>query len=137
VRDLRLSQALVLRVDALSNGALALFLLAATWNRLYDFFGLPLPEPPFYAQLLGAALVAFALVEWALAGSPGERAVTFAAAVGSAIAAVVLAVWLVAEGGDLDSHGQVALWSVVAFLALAAAIHALVLVRGWTTGPAS
>ena len=118
-------------MDAVSNAALALFLLAATWDRLYDFFGLPLPEPPFYAQLLGAALVAFALVEWALAGSPGERAVTFAAAVGSAIAAVVLAVWLLAEGGDLDTHGRVALWSVVAFLALAAAIHALVLARGW------
>ena len=137
MRDLRLSQALVLRVDALSNCALALFLLAATWDRLYDFFGLPLPEPPFYAQLLGAALVAFAIVEWALAGSPAERTVTFAAAVGSAIAAAVLAVWLLAEGGDLDSHGVVALWSVVAFLALAAAIHAVVLARGWTSGRVS
>jgi len=137
VRDLRLSQALVLRVDALSNGALALFLLAATWDRLYEVFGLPLPEPPFYAQLLGAALVAFAIVEWALAGSPVERTVTLAAAIGSAIAAAVLAVWLLAEGADLDAHGQVALWSVVAFLALAAAIHAVVLARGGTTGPAS
>jgi hypothetical protein len=137
VRDLRLSQALVLRVDALSNAALALFLLAATWDGLYDFFGLPLPQPPFYAQLLGAALVAFALVEWALAGSPAEAAVTFAAAVGSAIAAVVLVVWLLAEGGDLDTHGRVALWSVAAFLAFAAAIHALVLARGWATGPGS
>ena len=137
MRDLRLSQALVLRVDALSNGALALFLLAATWDRLYEVFGLPLPEPPFYAQLLGAALVAFAIVEWALAGSPVERTVTLAAAIGSAIAAAVLAVWLLAEGADLDAHGQVALWSVVAFLALAAAIHAVVLARGGTTGPAS
>jgi len=87
MRDLRLSQALVLRVDAVSNAALAVFLLAATWDWLYDFFGLPLPEPPFYAQLLGAALVAFAIVEWKLAGTPGERAVTLAAAVGSALAA--------------------------------------------------
>jgi len=137
VRDLRLSQALVLRVDALSNGALALFLLAATWDRLYDFFGLPLPDPPFYAQLLGAALVAFALVEWALAGSPAERTVTLAAAVGSAIAAAVLAVWLLAEGAELDTHGRVALWSVAAFLALAAAVHAVVLARSRATGPAS
>lgn len=129
MRDLRLSQALVLRVDALSNGALALFLLAATWDELYDFFGLPLPEPPFYAQLLGAALVAFALVEWTLAGSPAERAVTLAAGVGSAIGAAVLVVWLLAADTDLDAHGLVALWSVAAFLALAAAIHAVVLVR--------
>lgn len=137
MRDLRLSQTLVLRVDALSNGALALFLLAATWDRLYDFFGLPLPEPPFYAQLLGAALVAFAIVEWALAGSPAERTVTLAAAVGSAIGAAVLGVWLLVEGSDVDAHGQVALWSVVAFLALAAAVHAVVLARTRPTARAS
>lgn len=137
MRDLRLSQALVLRVDALSNAALALFLLAATWDRLYEVFGLPLPEPPFYAQLLGAALVAFSVVEWALADTPAERTVTLAAAVGSAIAAAVLAVWLLAEGDDLDTHGRVALWSVAAFLALAAAIHAVVLARSRASGPAS
>jgi predicted alpha/beta-hydrolase family hydrolase len=126
----RLSQALVLRVDAVSNAALAVFLLAATWDALYDFFGLPLPKPPFYAQLLGAALVAFAILEWALAGTPAQRTVTFAAAVGSALAAAVLAVWLLAADTDLDTHGLVALWSVAAFLALAAAIHAVVLIHG-------
>jgi hypothetical protein len=133
VSHLRLTQALVLRVDAVSNAALAAFLLAATWDELYDFFGLPLPEPPFYAQLLGAALVAFAIVEWALAGTPAERAVTFAAAVGSAIAAAVLAVWLLVADTNLDTHGLVALWSVAAFLALAAAIHSVVLSRGRAT----
>ncbi len=126
----RLSQALVLRVDAVSNAALAVFLLAATWDALYDFFGLPLPEPPFYAQLLGAALVAFAILEWALAGTPAQQTVTFAAAVGSALAAAVLAVWLLVADTDLDTHGLVALWSVAAFLALAAAVHAVVLIHG-------
>jgi hypothetical protein len=130
MRHLRLTQALILRLDALSNAALALFLLAATWDGLYDFFGLPVPEPPFYAQILGAVLVAFALLEWALAGTPAERAVTLAAAVGSALAAGVLAVWLLAADTELDTHGLVALWSVVAFLAAAAAIHAVVLSRG-------
>ena len=126
----RLSQELVLRVDAVSNAALAVFLLAATWDALYDFFGLPLPEPPFYAQLLGAALVAFAILEWALAGTPAQQTVTFAAAVGSALAAAVLAVWLLAADTDLDTHGLLALLSVAVFLALAAAIHAVVLIRG-------
>ena len=126
----RLTQPLVLRIDAVSNGILAVFLLAATWDALYDFFGLPLPEPPFYAQLLGAALVAFAIVEWALAGTPAQRAVTFAAAVGSAIAAAVLVVWLLIADTDLDTHGKVALWSVAAFLAAAAVIHTVVLTRG-------
>ena len=130
MRDLRLSQALVLRVDAISNAALAAFLLAATWDALYEFFGLPLAEPPIYAQLLGAALVGFAIVEWALAGTPAERVVTLAAAVGSALAAAVLAVWLLAADTDLDTHGQIALWSVAAFLAAAAVVHTIVLSRG-------
>jgi hypothetical protein len=130
MRHLRLTQALILRLDALSNAALALFLLAATWDGLYDFFGLPVPEPPFYAQILGAVLVAFALLEWTLAGTPAERTVTLAAAVGSALAAGVLAVWLLAGEHELDTHGLVALWSVVAFLAAAAVIHAVVLSRG-------
>jgi hypothetical protein len=129
MRDLRLTQALVLRIDAVSNAALAAFLLAATWDALYKFFGLPLAEPPIYAQLLGAALVAFALVEWALAGTAAERTVTFAAAVGSALAAGVLVVWLLVADTGLDAHGLVALWSVAAFLAAAAGIHTVVLSR--------
>jgi hypothetical protein len=136
MRQLRLSQALVLRVDALSNAALAVFLLAATWDRLYEFLGLPVPEPPFYAQLLGAALVAFAILEWALAGSPAEAAVTFAAAVGSTIAAAVLAIWLLWGDSQLDLHGEIGLWSVAGFLAAAAIIHAVVLWRGWATSSA-
>jgi hypothetical protein len=128
-RHLRLTQALVLRLDSVSNASLALFLLASSWDSLFGFFGLPLPRPAFYAQLLGAALVAFAVVEWALAGKPGERAVTVAAAVGSALGAAVLAVWLAAGETGADTHGMVALWSVAAFLAVAAAAHAVVLIR--------
>jgi hypothetical protein len=129
IGPLRLSQALVLRVDAVSNASLALFLLAASWEELYDVFGLPVAEPAFYAQLLGAVLVAFAILEWALAGTPGARAVTFAAAVGSALAAAILAVWLAAGETGADTHGEIALWSVAAFLALAAAVHGAVLTR--------
>ena len=136
MRQLRLSQALVLRVDAASNAALAAFLLAASWDGLYEFFGLPVAEPPIYAQLLGAALVAFAMLEWALAGSPSEAAATFAAAVGSTIAVAVLAVWLLFGDTELDTHGEIGLWSVAGFLAAAAIIHAVVLWRGWFTGSA-
>jgi predicted alpha/beta-hydrolase family hydrolase len=125
----RLTQALILRIDAVSNVLLAAFLLAATWDELYDFFGLPLAEPPIYAQLLGAALVAFAIVEWLLAGTPAERAVTLAAAAGSAIAAAVLVVWLLDADTGLDTHGEIALWSVAAFLAAAALAHSVVLTR--------
>ena len=130
MRRLRLSQALVLRIDALSNGSLAAFLLAASWNRLYRFFGLPVAEPAWYAQVLGAVLVAFAIVEWTLAGTSGERTVTLAAAVGSAFAAAIITVWLAAGESGADSHGRIALWSVVAFLFAAAVLHGVVLVRG-------
>ena len=135
LRSLRLTQALVLRVDAVSNGSLALFLLAASWDDLYELFGLPLPEPPFYAQLLGAVLVAFVLLEWTLAGTAAERAVTFAATVGSALAAAILVSWLVAGETGADPHGEIALWSIAAFLALAAVVHAVVLLRATRGGP--
>jgi hypothetical protein len=129
MRSFRLTQAFVLRLDAVSNASLALFLLAATWDALYDFFGLPVPDPPFYAQILGAVLVAFAILEWALADTPAQGLLTFAAALGSGLAAVILVAWLVTSDADLDTHGLVALWSVAGFLALAAAIHAAVLIR--------
>jgi hypothetical protein len=135
LRAFRVTQALVLRVDAVSNGSLALFLLAASWDDLYELFGLPLPEPPFYAQLLGAVLVAFVLLEWTLAGTAAERAVTFAAAVGSALAAAILVSWLVAGETGADPHGEIALWSIAAFLALAAVIHAVVLRRATRAEP--
>jgi hypothetical protein len=135
LRAFRVTQALVLRVDAVSNGSLALFLLAASWDDLYELFGLPLPEPPFYAQLLGAVLVAFVLLEWTLAGTAAERAVTFAAAVGSALAAAILVSWLVAGETGADPHGEIALWSIAAFLALAAVIHAVVLLRATRAEP--
>ena len=127
---LRLSQALVLRVDAVSNAGLAVFLLAGTWDALWELFGLPLPQPALYVQLLGAALVAFAIVEWALAGTAGQRAVTLAAGVGSAVAAAVIAAWLLAGETGADAHGILVLWSLVLFFGLAAAIHAVVLLRG-------
>ena len=129
LRSLRLSQALILRVDALSNLSLAAFLLAASWKGLYRFFGFPVAEPAWYAQILGAVLVAFALVEWLLAGTEAEPAVTLAASVGSALAAGILAVWLAAGESGADTHGVIALWSVVAFLLAAAVVHAVVLVR--------
>jgi hypothetical protein len=127
MRDFRLTQALVLRLDALSNASLALFLLASSWDTLFEAFGLPLPDPAFYAQLLGAALVAFSITEWTLAGTPGERAVTLAAGIGSALAACILVAWLASGETEADTHGLVALWSIAAFLAIAAVVHAIVL----------
>ncbi|MEO8289741.1 MAG: hypothetical protein ABI649_01945 [Gaiellaceae bacterium] len=129
IRHLRLSQALVLRIDAVSNASLAALFLAASWDGLFEFFGLPLPHPVVYAQLLGAALLAFALVEWQAAGTSAARAVTFGAGVGSAVGAAILVVWLFLGETGADSHGVVVLWSAAGFLALAAAVHAVVALR--------
>jgi hypothetical protein len=126
----RMFRKLVLRIDAVSNASLAALFLAASWDDLFEFFGLPLPRPAYYAQLLGAALAAVALLEWRLAGTEAARAVAGAVAAGSALAAGILVVWLVSGESAADSHGLVVLWSAAAFLALAAAVHVLVVSRG-------
>jgi hypothetical protein len=121
---------LIFRLDAACDAVLAVFLLAATWDGLYEFLGLPVPKPAFYAQLLGAALVAFAIVEWTLAGRPGSRELAGAVAVGSALAVLILVVWLLSGRVTGDGHGEVILWFVAAFLALEAALHARTWLRG-------
>jgi hypothetical protein len=129
IKRFGLSQALLLRIDAVSNASLAAFFLAASWDDLFDFFGLPLPQPAYYAQLLGAALVAVAILEWALASTNAARAVGTAVAVGSGLAALILVVWLVSGETGADPHGVAVLWFSAGFLAAAAAIHVLVLSR--------
>jgi hypothetical protein len=124
---------LFLRLDAVCDAVLAVFLLSSTWDGLYDFLGLPVPKPAFYAQLLGAALVAFAIVEWTLAGKPGSRELAGAIAVGSTLAVAILVVWLLSGRVRGDVHGEVILWFVTAFLALEAAVHA----RSWLRGARS
>jgi hypothetical protein len=118
-----------MRLDALCDASLAVFLLAATWDGLYDFLGLPLPHPPFYAQLLGVALLALAIVEWGIAGRPGQREVALGVAAGSSLGALVLAVWLVRGETGAEDRGIVILVFVAAFLGLEAVLHARTYVR--------
>jgi hypothetical protein len=126
IGPIRFSRKLVLRIDAVSNGSLAALFLGASWDDLFEFFGLPLPRPAYYAQLLGAALLAVAVLEWQSAGTAAARAVAGAVAIGSGLAAAVLVVWLATGETGADSHGIVVLWSAAGFLALAAAVHVLV-----------
>lgn len=121
---------LVFRLDAVCDAVLAVFLLSSSWDGLYDFLGLPVPKPALYAQLLGAALVAFAIVEWRLAGRPGSRELAGGVAVGSALAVAILVVWLLSGRVVGDAHGEIILWLVAAFLALEAALHARTWLRG-------
>ena len=121
-----LSARLLMRLDAAGDAALALFLLSSSWDALYEALGLPPPKPAFYAQLLGVALVALAVVEWRLAGRPGQRDLALALAIGSALAAAVIVVWLAAGKVVAETHGKVNLWLLATFLALAAVLHARV-----------
>jgi hypothetical protein len=114
---------LFMRLDALCDAVLAVFLLSSTWHGLYDFLGLPFSRPEFYAQLLGAALVGLAVVEWRIAGRPGQREVAAGVALGSGLAASVLIVWLALGDTGADGHGVVILAFVAGFLALEAVIH--------------
>jgi len=122
----RLSARLVMRLDAVSDLTLAAFLLAASWDALFEFLGLPLPEPAFYAQLLGVALVALAIVEWSVSDGAGRREVARGVAAGRALGAIVLAVWLSSGRAEIDFHGEVLLWSIAGTLALEAVLHAAV-----------
>ena len=115
-RRLHPSRRALLRLDAIGDAALAAFLLAA-----------PVPEPPWYAQLLGTALLAIALVEWTTIGGPGERDVSRMLALGNALAAAVLVAWLASGESGADLHGQVLLWTIAASLGLEAWLHG----RAW------
>ena len=126
---------LLFRLDAACDAVLALFLLAATWDDLYEFLGLPVPKPALYAQLLGAALVALAIAEWTLAGRPGSRELAGAVAVGSTLGAAIIVVWLLSGRVTGDVHGEVILWFVAAALALEAALHARTWLRSRGSGP--
>ena len=125
IRRFRVSRKLILRIDAVSNASLAALFLAASWDGLFEFFGLPLPRPAYYAQLLGAAIL-----ERQLAGTAAARPVAGAVAIGSALAAAILVVWLAAGETGADSHGIFVLWFAAVFLAVAAALHVLAVSRG-------
>jgi hypothetical protein len=125
LRRLRPSRHALLRLDAVGDAALAAFLLAASWDELYRWLGLPPPEPPWYAQLLGVALIAIALVEWRTAGTPGERDVSRIVAIGNALAAAILVAWLASGETGADLHGRILLWTIAASLALEAWLHGL------------
>jgi hypothetical protein len=124
-RRLRPSRNALLRLDAIGDALLAAFLLAASWDDLYGWLGLPAPKPPWYAQLLGVALIAIALVEWATAGKPGEREVSRMVAPANALAAAVLVAWLAVGETGADLHGEILLWTIAASLALEAWLHGL------------
>jgi hypothetical protein len=120
----------LLRLDAVFDVVLALVLLGSSWDDLYEFFGVPVPKPAFYAQLLGAALIGFAVIEWRLASRPGQREVALGGAAASALGGAILFVWLVSGRIEPELQGEILLWLLVVLLAAAAVLHARLARRG-------
>jgi hypothetical protein len=88
------------------------------------------PKPAFYAQLLGAALIGFAVIEWRLASRPGQREVALGGAAASALGGAILFVWLVSGRIEPELQGEILLWLLVVLLAAAAVLHARLARRG-------
>ena len=114
-----------LRSDSLLLFLVSLLLLAATWTALYEALGLPLAEPELYAQLAGAVMLAVAYLLWI---APRDvrltQAVAASAALGNALSAVILLVWL-----GTDRVDSVLLWLFVPVLGAFAAVEAWIAAR--------
>jgi len=114
---------LVLRSNALLDALLAAFLLAGTWNALYEAVEVPHPDPAVYAQIAGAFALGFAYLLWI---GPRNTPLTQAVAAGGTIvhgfAALIGIVWLFREGTEAPATaGLLALVVIAAVYAVAEA----------------
>jgi hypothetical protein len=106
-----------LRADAFFDAAMALLLLTATWDALYEALGLPVAEPALYAQIAGGLLLGYAYLLWWAPGTPAERTVAGATAVVNALGVVVVGVWVLSGDLETETLGDVILWAAVVALA--------------------
>jgi hypothetical protein len=115
-RRRRVPMSLALRVNAVASLAAAGVLLAATWRSLYDELDSFRPVPWIYAQLAGAALLAFAYMTWQAARQPEtERLVTQGAAIANMIGFACIAVWLFSDDHGIPSSGTLGSWGFDVF----------------------
>jgi hypothetical protein len=102
---------LVLRVNAVLSALLAIVMLAATWDALYDALGIPQPRPWVYAQLLGAALLGVAWIAWRVATDPGpRRVVAQGLAIADLVGFVIISVWVFSDDRGIPSSGSLGSW---------------------------
>ena len=106
---------LVLRSHAVLTAALGIFLVSATWDELYEAFGVRHPGEAIYAQVGGAFALALAYVLWIAPRSDDvTRAVAAASAVANALIAAVAVAWLMHDRFDLGSSIELAVLAAVA-----------------------
>lgn len=113
-----------MRLDAALTAALAVLLLSGTWDALYAALDLPHRGPALLVQLGGAGLLGFAYLLWVAPRSlEMARAVALAAAVAGALAALIIAAWLIFRTNAqlaVGTQGAVELAATAIVLALLA-----------------
>lgn len=115
----------VFTAAALVAAVLSFFLLAGSWDGLYDALDLPQALPALTTQLGGIALAALAYLLWSVAATAGlARPAAIAGVICHGGGAAIVAAWLIvrdpASDLEIDTLGTVILISVAAVLALLA-----------------
>ena len=112
---------LVMRADAVLKLLLGLLLFVAVWNGLYDLLRLPIAQPEVFTQAAGALAIGFAYL---LSQAPDEpallRPIATGAAIANALAAFVIAVWIVTGKLGIGGFGTV-LFVIVLLILIALA----------------
>ena len=118
--------------DALYSTAIGVLFLAGTWDGLYNALDLPQGQPAIFVQVGGALLWAFAYLLWLASRTPALMLpVARASALGNAISAVILVVWLIHGKLGIDTLGTAIL---IANAAVTAVLTLLYLQAGLRSG---
>ncbi|AOY90860.1 hypothetical protein BKK79_02810 [Cupriavidus sp. USMAA2-4] len=114
----------VLFLDAVLNLLLGLLLLLSPSATLYSALQLPQPQPAFYGQLLGVALVGLAWLLWQ-ATLNGQLTVAVARTVGQVnlAGALIVAVWTLFLDVPLQPAGKIWLLALAVVLAFFAVVQ--------------
>jgi hypothetical protein len=108
--------------DAAGWLTIAVALLLARWDALYDMAGLPSPHPAGAWQAAGVVLALAAVALW----RSRSRGAIRAAAAADFVAVGALAAWL-ASGPGLETRGTVVVAALIAGLAIQAGADAVLL----------
>ena len=127
---------MILSVDAAVNLTLGGLLVVFPCG-VMRFLGVPIPDTPFYASILGAVLLGIGLaliVEIRRSEVTGAGLGAVGAIVINLCAASVLLLWLVFGKLGLPVRGSVLLWSIAVVVVALSALELLALRRGVQRG---
>ena len=111
----------VLRTDAVVDLLVGVLFILGTWDGLYEALDLPQGVPAIFVQVGGALSIAWAYLLWTAAATPAlARLVAGAGALANALAAVIIAAWLIfRDKPDLEVGTQGIVELIVVVLVLA------------------